>query len=187
MSLPHCEPKYLMANQPLGALLLYSTASMTQVLSIIHQQNLRADVISHQKVKEIPEAYKEMYKGNANDFSYRQANLMIDNYSMITPVIYATTLFINHNLDPEIKSSLENTNIPIGKILEDREWEVHRKILDVSVMPADMNESYSVVLQDQKDRVVRKIYQISSQRQPICIIAEHFSVQYLENVNKPWS
>lgn len=187
MSFAQCEIKSLITNHPLGELLLYSTASMTEALSIIHQDKLRADVISHQKVKEVPASFTGICKKDMNSFSYRQAHLFIDKYSNVRPIIYATTLIIDDNLDPAIRSSLETTNTPIGKVLDDKEWEVYRKILDVRVMPVDLNEIYSVVLQDPEDKVVRKTYQMSSFRQPMCFIAEYFSLRYLQNVNKAWS
>lgn len=187
MSFAQCEIKSLITNQPLGELLLYSKASMTEALSIIHQDKLQADVISHQKVSEIPVAFIGICKKDMNDYSYRQTHLFIEKYSKVRPIIYATTLIIDDNLDPAIRSALETTNTPIGKVLDDKEWEVYRKILDVRVMPVDVNEKYSVVLQDTEDKVVRKTYQMSSLRQPICFIAEHFSLRYLQNVNKAWS
>ncbi|WP_051271194.1 chorismate pyruvate-lyase family protein [Shimazuella kribbensis] len=162
----------------IGNLIVQTTASITKLIEILYNVQLKVELINQQEMIHCPKLLKKHHKEKFEKPILREICLVDTHFS---PFIYAETLFYKDNASFDIIHDLYHTNTPIGKIIEKHKLEFYREILDFGVVQ-DSNIASHLGLNDD-DSMIYKVCNTIHQGKNLFLICEYFPIDRL-NLSK---
>jgi chorismate-pyruvate lyase len=162
----------------LGKLIIQTTASITKLIEIFFDVQLKVQLINQQEMVECPQYLKKHYK-TGTDKPILRAICLID--SNQHPFIYAETLFYKEHISHDIINDLYDTDTPIGKIIEQNRLEYYREILDYGFIQDAKIAKYLGLNHD--DWMIYKVCNTIHREKDLFLICEYFPIDRLSLSN----
>jgi chorismate-pyruvate lyase len=159
----------------IGNLIVQTTSSITKLIEILYEVQLRVEIINQQELIKCPKLMKRYHKEELEKPVLREICLVDDHAQRY---IFAETLFYKENISNNISDELYGTDTPIGKILEKNKLEYYREILDYGIIQ-DSSIAKHLGLND-NDWLVYKVCRTRHQGKNLFLICEYFPIDRLE-------
>ncbi|MCH5586638.1 chorismate pyruvate-lyase family protein [Shimazuella sp. AN120528] len=158
----------------LGKFIVQTTSSITKLIEIFFEVQLKVKLINQHEMIECPKHLKKHHKIQSDKPILREICL-ID--SAKRPFIYAETLFYKENISVNIVNELYDTETPIGKIIEENKLEFYREILEYGFIQDSRIAKHLGV--DKNDWMIYKVCSTIHQAKNVFLICEYFPINRL--------
>lgn len=167
------KPLYL---NKFGELILYTTSSMTRLIEILYNVELRAQLIQQQPMVECPPVFRHYLQPSDSTPILRR--ICLTDTASARPYYYAETLFRRDHLNPEtVIHELYHSDTPIGKIIDQCRLEIYREILDYGRLQDAQIANHLGVHAD--EWLLYKVSCMYHQSKDLFLICEYFPIHQL--------
>ncbi|MDA2068157.1 chorismate pyruvate-lyase family protein [Bacillus cereus] len=149
-----------------GKILLFSTSSMTRLLEIYNDEEIKVEIIQQTDNYILPSILTPFVNDTKNTI-LREAYLYTR--ESLKTCLHAFSLLFVNNIEDCIQEELIQGEIPIGKIIEKYKLETYREILTISNLEHN-NDSFLGI----GENIIYKVSEIRYKMKPLFLVAELF-------------
>ncbi|CAH0119654.1 MULTISPECIES: chorismate pyruvate-lyase family protein [unclassified Paenibacillus] len=167
---------------PYGRLLLYTKSSMTDLLELYYDSQVKVNVVN-QVTGHVPEKVQHLLSSKADfdsagNVAVREVDIYVAGNDR-TPVLHAISLVYLDNLPAEAVQDLNDSQLPIGRVIDKYKLETIRDILETGVAGSESLNSH---FRSTSELLFFKKYSIIHRSKPIFLIIEFFPCQELVEI-----
>jgi chorismate-pyruvate lyase len=169
------DPLYL---NKFGELILYTTSSMTRLIEILYNVELRAKLIQQQPMVDCPPLLRRYLQPSYSSPILRQ--ICLTDTDTAQPYYYAETLFQkDHFHSKTVIHQLYHSDTPIGKIIDQYRLETYREILEYGRLQDKQIAHHLGVHAD--EWLLYKVSRMYHQSKDLFLICEYFPNEQLSD------